>query len=140
MKKLIALLAVTLPLVGQAQPPEGQDWWACQHVEAVGMRFDEGVTRPLFFEPDGPFVLVLSEDGKSLTNETGANAMGRLSATCDPSDNLILTCTSPYYSTLHFNKKLGYGAVVNMYGAVTKAVKPNPRNDSVLSYFECAKG
>ena len=73
MKKLIALLAVTLPLVGQAEPPEGQDWWACQSVAAGGLIWEKPSWRATRFNHDFRFILIGVNN--TITEASAAKAM-----------------------------------------------------------------
>ena len=63
MKKLIVLIICNLPLMGQAQPSEGQDWWACQSVASSGLTYEGGQWKPQNFAHNKRFILIGEGDG-----------------------------------------------------------------------------
>ena len=139
MKKLIALLAFTLPLVGQAQPPEGQDWWACQSVAAAGLIREDNGWKTAAFNHDARFTLIA--DGDGLSTESAAMALdvlhdvGRVS--CEV-DGLDVFCVSNLVGTsLTFRQDTGRGAIAETLSAAQRA---NSGTAVSVTAFECAKG
>ena len=144
MKKLIALLAIALPLVGQAQPPEGQDWWACQSVASSGLKYKSGEWQGTDFVHDARFVLI-ADGEKNLDTESAAKAMFVIlepeDVTCTPADLFhTIGCHSTNDAvpvSMHFDKKYGNGVIYFGDGGG----KPSRTSDSaVVTAFECAKG
>ena len=75
MKKLILLVAFTLPLMAQAQPPEGKDWWACQSVKAGGLHWNNGQWKSTGFHHDERFILI-GDDENVVTLESVGKVFG----------------------------------------------------------------
>jgi hypothetical protein len=137
MKKLIALLAFTLPLVGQAQPPEGQDWWACQSVKAGGLHWKNGQWKTTGFNHDDRFILI--SQGQSITLESAAKAMDVGEVSCSVSYSGKVTCVGKTGTTLMFSPETGNGGISELMGAVGSSDDQYRDTLSVLA-FECAKG
>ena len=78
MKKIWTLILLVTPFMSQAQPPEGQDWWACQSVQAAGLVWEGGNWVATGFEVSGRFLLVA--DGEGLTQHSVSRAMDVLPA------------------------------------------------------------
>ena len=142
MKKLIALLAVALPLVGQAQPPEGKEWWACQSVESGGLIWENGRWRATLFNHDERFVLIA--EGGGLTKASVAKAMD------SPETALICSyenvqgntfCVSRWTGiSFAFNPETGLGAMGGILGAIYEPSADGLRDSMSVTPFECAKG
>ena len=137
MKKLIALLAVTLPLVGQAQPPEGQDWWACQSVKAGGLHWENGQWRSTGFNHDNRFILI--SDGDNITVESASKAMSSTDVSCNVNWKSRITCVGGFGTTMLFSPESGNGAISELLGGVVSSDEQYRDTLSVLA-FECAKG
>lgn len=134
MKKLIALLAVALPLVGQAQPSEGQDWWACQTVENAGLIYRSGKWESTYFSGELKFILI--SDGNSLTTESVYKAGITVDAECR-SDFDTVTCFDMAGGQLIFDTTLAQGAISQIYGGLQGG---DDRDTLHVKPFECAKG
>ena len=143
MKKLCLLLSLWLPLTSQSQPPEGQDWWACQSVARSGLTYENRKWQGSDFEHDKRFVLI--SDGENLDAESVAKAMF---VSLKPEDVICnpplfkrsISCysnTSAVAVSLHFDRKYGNGAIHFGDGGG----KPGGYRDSLyVTAFECAKG
>ena len=139
MKKLILLIALTLPLMGQAQPPEGQDWWACQSVEAGGLIWKNGQWESTGFKHDDRFILI-GDTGNIVTVES----VGKIFGTKVEDIACVVglrrdkvSCISEYGETFIFSRETNQGATGHIYGAINAG---NDRDTVTVQPFECAKG
>ena len=137
MKKLILLVVFTLPLMAQAQPPEGQDWWACQSVESAGVRFKDGKWEITRFNHDERFVLIGDE-----TNLVTLDSVGKVFGTspedinCEAWQNQV-SCASIFGESFMFNIETARGCQVRLLGSTDA----DDKRDSVyVEPFECIKG
>ena len=140
MRLLISLLTILLPLSASAQPPEGQDWWACQSVESAGLIWKDQRWNPSSFTYDERFILIAEGDG--LQKESVAKAMG-VSAS-------RLQCFAPYGVTnclstiaaesFTFNPGSGEGAIGKIIGGAIHDRKKEYRDSLAVTPFECTKG
>ena len=142
MKKLILLVVFTLPLMAQAQPSEGQDWWACQEVQAAGLAWEGGNWVATGFEVSKRFLLVA--DGEGLTQHSVSRAMDvNLDSVICTSDNAqgqtfcICKLTG---KSLGFDRRTGMGAMGNIFGALWEPVQNDYRDSLDVAPFECVKG
>ena len=137
MKKLILLVVFTLPLMAQAQPPEGQDWWACQSVQNAGLIYQSGAWESVYFSDELKFVLIA--DVSSLTTESVYKAGITTKAECraNPFTLGTVSCTDISGGHLFFDKRLGRGAISHIYGG---AMDGDVRDTLSVTPFECAKG
>ena len=142
MKKLVALLAVALPLMGQAQPPEGQDWWACQSVEYGGLKWENGKWKGTLFNHDKRFVLI-AEDG-GLKKSSVAKAMDAYPEELICSNQNVaghIFCLSEWTGdSFGFDPQTGNGSIGGILGAVLEPSANGSRDTLGVTAFECAKG
>ena len=136
MKKLILLVVFTLPLIAQAQPPEGQDWWACQSIEKAGLNFEDGRWMPKKFKPDRRFILIAGDEGitkASASKAMDANEWGVFCSSSNVDGDIF--CISHWVGvSLAFDKDTGKGAMSNILGGIYNS-------DSLsVEPFECVKG
>lgn len=138
MKKFIALLAVTLPLMGQAQPSEGQDWWACQSVEVGGLIWEKPSWRATRFKHDDRFILIGGSN--TITEASAAKAMSAIDVRCRLADSGKTFCMSFTLGTaLSFNPATGNGAIAEIIGGTGSSLSEERDTLSTMA-FECAKG
>ena len=138
MKKLIALLAVALPLVGQAQPPEGQDWWACQSVAVGGLIWEKPSWRATRFIHDDRFILIGVNN--TITEASAAKAMTASDVRCGLANSGRTYCMSFSLGTaLSFNPATGNGAIAEIIGGTGSGLAEERDTLSTMA-FECAKG
>ena len=137
MKKLILLVVFTLPLMGQAQPPEGQDWWACQSVESAGLHFEDGKWKLTWFNHDDRFILIGDE-----TNLVTVDSVGKIFKTqpqyieCGVESSRV-SCISVFGESFMFDIQTARGGTSNLTGSTVAGV----RRDTIdVTPFECAKG
>ena len=140
MKKLILLIGLTLPLMGQAQPPEGQDWWACQSVESGGLIWKNGQWKSTGFNHDERFILIGDEEN-IVTLESIAKAIGAFPdwLVCNlwPRANTV-SCISRSSETFVFDSAAAKGATGNMFGSMM--LMKDYKDTLNITVFECAKG
>lgn len=139
MKKLIALLAVNLPLAGQAQPPEGQDWWACQSVKAGGLSWENQQWNSATFAHSKRFILIADGDGltpESIVKATGA--IGSEFAEC-VDEGVGIYCITALGTSFGFNPATETGVITEIAGGVVGPMFDTRDTVSVMP-FECAKG
>ena len=134
MKKLIALLAVALPLMGQAQPPEGQDWWACQSVENAGLVYRSGKLESTYFSDEHKFILVA--DGNSLKKGSLPDLL-EMGVECRSNFFEAVVCSDELGGSLIFSPVTGQGAISTIFGGVMVGDKKDTLH---VTPFECAKG
>ena len=136
MNTLIMLVALVLPLMVQAQPPQDRDWWACQSVEAGGLIWKTGQWSPSGFRHDMRFILI--SDGDNIAVESAAKAMdAAVSCSVSLTDNI--TCVGTSGTTLMFSKGTGNGAISELMGGVVSS-KAERRDTLSVVAFECVKG
>ena len=139
MKKIWTLILLVTPFMSQAQPPEGQDWWACQSVAAAGLIREDNGWKTAAFNHDARFTLIA--DGDGLSTESAAMALdvlhdvGRVS--CEV-DGLDVFCVSNLVGTsLTFRQDTGRGAIAETLSGAQRA---NSGTAVSVTAFECAKG
>lgn len=139
MKKLILLVALALPLMGQAQPSEGQDWWACQAVQSAGLSWEDGRWEAARFRADNRFILVAR--GNGITTESAAKAMETNvgGVTCSsPNSAGHVYCISNWVGTsLVFGTRTGNGAIAEILGGASDG---DTKDTLSVDPFECVKG
>ena len=140
-KPLLAILLL-LPLSGYTQPPEGQDWWACQSVASSGLQHDDGEWRATDFEHDYRFILIAEDE--SLNRDSVAKAALPSSRGDNWSCNDFASSVTCYLDvgallfSLSFDKTNGNGAMHVGDGSVGA---PGDYPDRlIVTAFECAKG
>ena len=145
MKKLILLIAMTLPLMGQAQPPEGAEWWACQAVASAGLNWEDRQWQPARFKPNKRFILVAGDDGVSKASVAKALGMpsgGEIGLICS-SDNIAndTFCINNWTGqSFGFRPLTGKGALGGMTGAMMEPEDNGYRDSNYVTPFECVKG
>ena len=138
MKKLILLVAFTLPLMAQAQPPEGQDWWACQSVASSGLAYEGGQWKPANFSHNERFILI--GEGAGVTKASAAKALGTPegAVNCQLNPYGEFFCfTSLTGLSFGFSTKTENGAIGRILGGVADGEERDTMH--VLS-FMCTKG
>ena len=135
MKKLILLVVFTLPLMAQAQPPEGQDWWACQSIASAGLIYELGKWEATGFISEQKFILIA--DGDSLSTSSVLKAGIEPKPKCRVSTLGKISCTDTLGGSLLFNKALGRGAISQIYGGASDG---DTRDTLSVTPFECTKG
>ena len=139
MKKLVTLFIATLLASSVSAQPD-KDWWACQFVKAVGMKWENGRWETANFKLGNPFVL-MSDGNGGLTKESVAKAMAGHEVfasitTCVPSPGGYVGCVQNG-SHLFFNTETGKGGMSKLIGTTLNG---EDRDTPVVEAFECAKG
>ena len=138
MRLLIPLLTILLPLSASAQPPEGQDWWACQSVASAGLRWEDRQWKTTKFKHDERFILIAEGDG--LQKESVAKAMGTSIDSIECRKWLVTFCISEASGeSLGFMPDTGNGAITSIFGGV-QASGREIRDTVAVTPFECTKG
>ena len=129
---------IVAPFMSQAQPPEGQDWRACQLVTKAGLNFENGRWQPKKFQFDLPFILIAGDGGITKASASKAMDADEWGIMCAGSnvDGDILCISHWVGKSLAIRRKTGRCAIGNIRGDIfdenqdSLAVKP----------FECVKG
>jgi len=137
MRLLISLLAILLPLSASAQPPEGQDWWACQSVESAGLNWEYRQWKATTFNHDERFILIAEGDG--LQKESVAKAMGSSVASIECSGWHGTFCIDVVGQSFGFMPDTGNGAMTSIFGGVQASGRED-RDSLIVTPFECTKG
>ena len=139
MKKLVTIsIAMLLSASVSAQPDK--DWWACQFVKSVGMKWENGRWNEEIFKLRPPFVL-MSDGNGGLTKESVAKALSGSESdanitTCEPSyGDGYVSCmmTGDHFE---FRTKTGNGGISSLMGTTMQGDK---RDTPVVMAFECTK-
>lgn len=140
MKKLVTLFIATLLASSVSAQPD-KDWWACQFVKAVGMKWENGRWVETNFKLARPFVLI-SDGNEGLTLESAAKAMmmgaegSAMITTCETGIAGDVWCMK-VGDYLAFNTLTGQGGITKLYGAT---MHEDERDTPEVAAFECTKG
>ena len=142
MRLLISLITILLPLSASAQPPEGQDWWACQSVESAGLNWEDRQWKTTRFKSNERFILIAEGDG--LQKESVAKAMGTSTGAIECPEAMGLEfftyCIDEYMGTsFAFHSKNGQGTIATIFGGVQSSDRDD-RDSLTVMPFECTKG
>ena len=136
-KKLITALAILLPTSAVAQPDK--DWWACQPVESVGLKWEDGKWNVKAFEPDPLFVLMSDGEGV-LTQDSVAEVFGKDPGNikCSKMSTGHVSCANASGDSLYFDPNTANGGYSYMFGASQQ--QTDKIKDAVsVSAFECIR-
>ena len=138
MRLLIYLLAILLPLSASAQPPEGQDWWACQSVESAGLDWENRQWKTTRFNHSDRFILIAEGDG--LQKLSVAKAMGTSTDTIGCTEEVFTYCIDEFLGkSFAFHSGNGQGTIANIFGGVQSSDR-DQRDSLTVTPFECTKG
>ena len=104
-------------------------------MEDAGLIYQSGDWESTYFNGELKFILIA--DGISLTTESVYKAGITVDAECRTSRSGNVSCTDTAGGQLFFNKRLGRGAISQIFGG---GMDGDDRDTLHVTPFECAKG
>lgn len=141
MRLLIPFLTILLPLSASAQPPEGQDWWACQSLASAGLGWKDQQWKTEGYNHNERFILIAEGDG--LSKESVVKAMGSSERSIECRVETVNTYCFNFGSgtSFGFNPNTRAGAIGQIFGGIHIFEPGTDYRDSMLVVpFECVQG